>query len=259
MSKYCQYCGAEVQDDSIFCEHCSKKLNETVSTENHQPQKGEKRCKTCGEIHDKKLKFCPNCGANSRQIAAKKMTHCKGCGHSIATNAPQCPKCNKKTHCKLKIIGLVISIFFAITIISSIFNSGNKVTDNVNNSDTEKESVDQKNSILYSDDFFDIEYMNLSNAPGVTATYLQLKITNKNTQEATLMLDDVYVNDISIESGTGMPIELESGKISTTPFILFTGNTGLNAEDITKIEFILKGYDKNFNTIHTTNKIIIEK
>lgn len=273
MSKYCQHCGAEVQETSVFCENCGKNLTEAAVTENRQPQKGEKRCKTCGEIHDKKLKFCPNCGVNSRQLVAAKLKNCKGCDHSIAANAVKCPSCGKKTHYNLKITGLVIGILFVIIIIPSIFNSGNEVPDNTNsnaakteevannvNSDTKKtESTGQKNSILYSDDFFDIEYKKLSNAPGITATYLQLKVTNKSNQKVTLLLDDVYVNDIFIESGTGMPIELENGKISTSPFILFTGNTDLKAEDITKIEFKLKGYDDNFNVIHTTNSIIIEK
>lgn len=259
MSKYCQYCGAELQDNSIFCEHCGESLNGTVIQENRQPQKSEKQCKTCNEIYNKKLKFCPNCGVNSRQIVAAKMTYCKGCGHSIAKNATKCPKCNKKTYYNLKIICLVVGIFLFVSIIPLIFNSGNEVTNNVNSDVKETECAGQKNSILYSDNFFDIEYIKLYDAPGVTAAYLQLKVTNKNTQKVTLMLDDVYVNNISIESGTAMPIELENGKISTTPFILFTGNTGLKAEDIKKIEFKLKGYDDRFNAIHTTNKIIIEK
>lgn len=256
--KHCQFCGSEVNENSVFCENCGKDLTEESFAEKIL-SKDEKRCKTCGEIHNKKLKFCPNCGVNSRQIVAAKITQCKGCGHSIATNATECPKCRKKTHYNLKITGLIIGIFLFIIIISAILIGGSDTTGDANSNTNTPASVEQENNILYSDDFFDIEYMKLSDAQGITASYLQLKVTNKNAQKLMLLLDDVYVNDISIESGTGMPIELESGKISTSPFVLFTGNTGLNAEDITKIEFKLKGYDDSFNVVHTTSKILIEK
>lgn len=261
MSKYCQHCGAEVQDSSVFCENCGKNLTEAVVTESRQPLKGEKRCKTCGEIHDKKLKFCPNCGVNSRQFMAAKLTNCKGCGHSIAANAVKCPSCGKKTHYNFKITMLIVGIFLFLIIVMSALLGGE--SDTPNNTETpvvsETENAEQQSNILYSDDFFDIEYMKISKDGITNQSYLQLKVTNKSNQKVTLMLDDVYVNDITVQSGTALPIELEPGKISTTPFILFSGNTGLSVEDITKVEFKLTARDGNFNLVHTTNKITVTK
>lgn len=261
MSKYCQHCGAKVQDNSVFCENCGKNLTEAVVTENRQPLKGEKRCKTCGEIHDKKLKFCPNCGVNSRQLMAAKLTNCKGCGHSIAANAVKCPSCGKKTHYNFKITMLVLSIFLFFIILMSALLGGESDTPSSTSTPTvnETENAEQQNNILYSDEFFDIEYMKLYDNELVSTSYLQLKVTNKSNQKVTLMLDDVYVNDITVQSGTALPIELEPDKISTTPFILFSGNTGFSAKDITKIEFSLKGYDDSMNVIHKTQKITVEK
>lgn len=252
MSKYCQHCGAEVQDISVFCENCGKNLSDSVVAQNRQPLKGEKRCKTCGEIHDKKLKFCPNCGVNSRQFMAAKLTNCKGCGHSIAANAVKCPSCGKKTHYNLKISMLVLGVFLFFTVLMSALLSGGN--DTPNNTDTPVASEQQSN-ILYSDAFFDIEYMQIREDGITNQKYLQLKVSNKSKQKVTLLLDDVYVNDIAVESGTAMPITLEPGKISTTPFILFTGNTGLSAEDITKVEFVLTARDDNFKLVHNTSKI----
>lgn len=263
MSKYCQHCGAEVQDNSVFCEHCGKNLSDAV-VEKREPQRGEKRCKTCGEIHDKKLKFCPNCGVNSRQLIAAKLTNCKRCGHFIAANAVKCPSCGRRTHYnfKMSIIGLGIFLFFVIIVSlggesNTPSNTDNSVINEVENNKQQNE--EQQSTILYSDDFFDIEYMELYDVDYVNTSYLQLKVTNKSSQKVMLLLDDVYVNDITVESGTALPIELEPGKISTTPFILFSGNTGLTADDITKVEFNLVARDDNFDVVHTTNKIIITK
>lgn len=93
----------------------------------------------------------------------------------------------------------------------------------------------------------------------ISTSYLQLKIKNKSDKKLTLSLDDVYVNDILVQSGSGLPIELKKGKTSTSPFILFTANTGLTENDVTKIEFKLKAYDESFNKIHSTKKITIKR
>lgn len=219
MSKHCQHCGAEVQDSSVFCEYCGKNLSDPVVEENRQPLKSEKRCKTCGEIHDKTLKFCPNCGV--------------------------------KTHSEVKALLSALLICSILIMSAYLYASLTPTTNN--------ESTVSQDYILYSDKYFNVEYMDFDNVPFVTACSLQLKVTNKSPKKLTLLLDDVYINNIAIESGTKMPITLEPGKVSTTPFILFTGNTGLSAEDITKLEFKLTARDDSFKLIHTSNKITLSK
>lgn len=135
-------------------------------------------------------------------------------------------------------------------------DSGADTSDDTTNNST---SITEENKVAYTDDYFTIEYVELYEVDGVTAMYLTLEITNNSEEKVTLSLDDVYINDISVESGTGMPIELEAGKISRSPFIIFSGNTGLSADDVEKIELKLKGFDENYDCVHITEKITINK
>lgn len=260
MSKYCQHCGAEVQDSSVFCEHCGKNLTEAVVTENHQPQKDEKRCRTCGNVFSKYLRECPYCGAGSIQLIPAKLTKCKKCNQNMAENVMQCPHCGKRTATFYIVRAAIAIVAICFLYLFTSFLMFKPKTQTPSNPNVEQNiNTEQQNNILYSDSFFDIEYMNLYDVDLVNTSYLQLKVINNSNQKVTLLLDDVYVNDIVVQSGTALPIELEPGKISTTPFILFSGNTGLSAEDITKIEFKLTARDDNFNLVHTTSKITINK
>lgn len=255
--KHCQFCGFEMTDTAVFCENCGKNVDEVVSEK--EPQKGEKCCKTCGEIYSKKAKTCPNCGVNSHQRVAAKLIKCKKCGHPIAANAIQCPSCGQKKHSAFTMVAQIILVLavalFTIILLDSESEPSSKTDTPVAG---DAAVTEPQNRLLYSDDFFDVEYMKVYDVDGINTSYLQLKITNKSVQKVTLLLDDVYVNDMAVESGTGLPIKLETGKISTSPFVLFTGNTGLAVEDITKIEFKVKGLDDGYKTVHTTDTIVIE-
>lgn len=259
MSKYCQHCGAEVQDSSVFCEHCGKNLTEeSVVTENHQAQKDEKRCRTCGNVFSKYLSQCPYCGAGSIQLIPAKLTKCKKCNQNMAENVMQCPHCGKRTATFYIVRAAIAIVAICFLYLFTSFLRFEPTTQNTSTPNIEEtENIEQQYTLVYSDDFFDIEFMKLYDNKLVSASYLQLKVTNKSNQTVTLMIDDVYVNDIFVQSGTGMPIELEPGKISTTPFILFTGNTGLSVDDTTKVEFNLTADNENYRTIHTTNKIVL--
>ena len=182
------------------------------------------------------------------------------CG-TECSNVSELREKNKNIFFSVGLAGIVIVLMF--TFILSIFESEKSVSKDVNLNDTsvavEKNDEEKsENNILYSDDFFDVEYIKIYDVKGITTAYLQLRVINKGSKTVTLLLDDVYVNDITVHSGTALPIELEPGKESRTPFILFTGNTGLAAEDITKVEFKLKGYDDNMNVIHKTAQIVIK-
>lgn len=220
--KYCQHCGYEIENNSSFCEKCGNNLE--AATANRKPTKSETRCKSCGNIFSKKLKACPKCKKRVRRFSP------------------------------LKLI-LALIVVFAISIITFIPDGEG---DDSSQPSITNEQSSENSGVIYFNDYFTIEYINLFEAPGVTASYLQLKIENMSNQKLLLSLDDVYVNDVAVESGSGMPIELESGKISQTPFILFTGNTGLTVDEMTKIEFKLIGYDDNYNE-YATEKITITK
>ena len=157
-------------------------------------------------------------------------------------------------------IAIFVSVIACIILIISISTNSKDSSEDKSDSANATSFVttaEVTNPIIYEDDFFSIEYIKIYDIEDITTSYLQLKVTNKSQQKLKLRLDDVYVNDIVIQSGTALPIELEPGKISTTPFILFTGNTGLKAEDITKIEFTLKGLNDDYEADHVTDKIIL--
>lgn len=167
---YCKKCGKEVDANANFCEHCGKNLTEAVVTENRQAQKGEKRCKTCGNVFSKYLSQCPYCGAGSIQLIPAKLTKCKKCNQNMAENVMQCPHCGKRT-------ATFYIVRAAIAIVAICF--------------------------LY-----------------LFTSFLKFETTTQNAN---------------------------------------TPNTGLTADDITKVEFKLTARDDSFNIVHTTSKITITK
>ncbi len=155
----------------------------------------------------------------------------------------------------LIVVLVVVSLIFKLAFNTSV----NEMTqeNQFSQEDMEYYSQQKNENVIYEDDYLRVAYMRTYNVAGVNTTYLQLKIVNKSYHEMWLSLSDVYVNDISILTGTAVPIVLAPGKISQSPFILFTANSGLTAADISKIEFRIKGRDSNFEEIHTTNYITI--
>lgn len=119
MSKYCQHCGAEVQDSSVFCECCGKNLSDAV-VEKTEPQRGEKRCKTCGNIFSEYLRECPNCGANSVQLIPAKLIKCKNCNQDIAEKVTICPHCNSKTKAYYDLLIVRIVAIATVVICGSV-------------------------------------------------------------------------------------------------------------------------------------------
>lgn len=88
--------------------------------------------------------------------------------------------------------------------------------------------------------------------------YLQLKITNKSKYKVEFLLEDVYINDISVLAMRPGFIYVDSGKIYTSPFTILKGNTGLEIGDIKTIEFKIEAINEDYDTIHATKKITIK-
>lgn len=97
MIKNCHYCGAEVPEDSEFCDVCEKNLNKSI-IENRNFKKEGIRCDTCGKLFLKHLKKCPYCGAKAKQIIPAKLTRCKNCYQKIANSVEFCPYCGVSTN-----------------------------------------------------------------------------------------------------------------------------------------------------------------
>lgn len=60
-TKYCNYCGKEVNKEAVVCTHCGRQL-ESTSLKNEKT----KKCKKCKELINKNAKKCPHCGANQK-------------------------------------------------------------------------------------------------------------------------------------------------------------------------------------------------
>lgn len=144
--RYCQFCGSEVQEASVFCENCGKNLNEENSL-SKQITNQERKCKTCGTIFSKTLRQCPNCGASSTQVITARLIKCKHCNHYIAENVLRCPHCRKPAK---QFFIIIFAVFmFAFMIIVSMpkpsknnIENTNGTTENIELTDEEKAQIE---------------------------------------------------------------------------------------------------------------------
>lgn len=68
--KYCRYCGAELEDDAVFCDKCGKKLTDNSPHANNKKEEN---------VVDGKIFKCPFCGGNLPSNASA----CPHCGSEI--------------------------------------------------------------------------------------------------------------------------------------------------------------------------------
>lgn len=88
--------------------------------------------------------------------------------------------------------------------------------------------------------------------------YLQLRIKNVGKQKIILSLSDVSINGVTTQSGTAVPTELEPGKTTKTPFIIFTQNTDISSvKDIERLDFKIRVSDSKYNEIETTKTLTV--
>ena len=127
-------------------------------------------------------------------------------------------------------------------------------------SDTEtyKESfgISTEQNIVFQGSNADITYIGLSDAPGMSGClYLSLEIENTGSSECVYTLADVYVNDYSCNTGSGVPVVAKAGKSVTGAFIVFTD---LKIDDISSIEFCVEIRDnKTFLILETSDTISV--
>ena len=108
-------------------------------------------------------------------------------------------------------------------------------------SSTETDSAEpakQENeeTVVFTGDSATVTYHGCSEQKAVSGCfYVNLQIENKseNTEEW-IYLDDVYVDDVKCNTGTGIPVTVAPGKKVNGPFIVFT-ETALS--DVKSLEF----------------------
>lgn len=108
--------------------------------------------------------------------------------------------------------------------------------------------------VLVDGEFIKASFVKLYDEPTISgACYLQLLVENKSDQPITVHLDDAYVNDVSVMIGSGVPMDIEPGKKSQTPFIVFNHETA----DIDTLDFKICVWDESLNTIEETEMLRI--
>lgn len=106
--KICPYCNAEIDDDSIFCDNCGKKVVQTRQTEEILLN-GDygKKCLNCGHPLKENQMFCTNCGMKAEEEISKgkpteseecleQINSCPNCGNEIKGNQIFCTNCGTK-------------------------------------------------------------------------------------------------------------------------------------------------------------------
>ncbi len=151
---------------------------------------------------------------------------------------------------------LAIIIFItAIALIVSISLGNNNTSNNVT---TQEERTSH---LLYSDDNFKITFVDFNDPNlGVTSYNLLLKIENNSDKTICVSPSDGYANNEAVFLGSGMPVKVKPGKISTGAFIVGYGNTSIKSiDEIKTLELRITLYDENFSeTILTTDDILID-
>lgn len=88
--KYCTHCGAELNDDAVFCVNCGK------AVEN-------------GQDSAPKIKYCTNCGNELKEGA----DFCVNCGCRVGRSAPEAQDANKN-----KTIETVAKVFMVLACVA---------------------------------------------------------------------------------------------------------------------------------------------
>ena len=215
------------------------------------------------------MKICPKCGASQYSVVPAKLKKCRHCGGNVASVLQKCPHCGKSTNNYTALcIGLGAIALFVLMFAFTLSKNDKPQKHSTPPKPTKTVAVETSTPVpekkeldLYSDSEVNIKYMKLFDQSDIVkgTLYLQLRVTNNSTSNVIVRLEDVSVNKMTVTSGTAVPIKIEPGNMSVSPFILFTGNTGIvKADEVNNIRFKLEMLDENFKTLHTTTTVNVD-
>lgn len=109
---------------------------------------------------------------------------------------------------------------------------------------------------IYTGDGLTIYYGDTYSVDGVSGcVYLSLNIENTGNSACTYVLSNVYIDDVSCDTGSGVPISADSGKTASGAFILFTDKA---VEDMSEIEFTVEARNsETFDVLYTSDTMTI--
>lgn len=119
---------------------------------------------------------------------------------------------------------------------------------------------EMKEQVLFENENLKVSFIEIFEMPELVGTcYLLLNVENKSDKVVTTYLKDSYVNDTAQMIGSGVPMTLEPGKNSQTPFFFGYSSLGIESKDeIKKIEFKVWLTDDNYDTVVETETLVID-
>ncbi len=163
----------------------------------------------------------------------------------------------------ISVLIIIAVIFLTFICVFSLLSTDNKENDKsssdtiVSTESNDKENQKQK---VYEDDYIKVSFVELFEEKSVKgASYLKLLIENKSDKDIMISLKDISVNNMMVNSGSGMPMVITPNSSSQQPFVLFTGAAGINSSnEINEILFKVMVLDNNTTkTLEETKQLKI--
>lgn len=184
------------------------------------------------------------------------MKKCKYCKSEIDKKAKICPHCGKKQKNSTAMVLIATVIIITVFIVSAI--GGDDSGTGGNNAET---SVYETQQALYSDDKLDVTFLKAYEEPSISGVfYLQLDVKSNFDKRVMIVLDDAVVNDYSTLTMSGVPMEIEPGSRSKSPFFYNESNVGMEKmDDLKTIKFKVTVYDADsMETLFASEQITID-
>lgn len=231
-------------------------------------------CEKCGTENSDQSLFCTKCGSplqsnnNSNNLNNPNYinypVHPNNSGYPNAVNSTPPPKKKSKVPGCLIAFIVVFAIVSVILVIifGSIFSSDTP-SDNTTAPSTSEQTQDTESTVIYEDNYIKASFVKVYSDPIVDASvegvvYLQLLVENKSDKTITVALTNSAVNGMSTTFGSGLPMEILPGNSSQQPFIIYTNNTNVKtASDINKLQFSFYLFDDNYDQIEETEIITV--
>jgi hypothetical protein len=184
----------------------------------------------------------------------KKLVKCKTCGGQVAKTAKVCPHCGAKQHQGAYAACVVIALIAFFACVAILMSGGDGESPTRETQSESSQASQTTDSVVFEGSSATVTYQGVSESPGVSGCFLlNLTIENTGEQEEVIYLSDVYVDDVSANTGTGMPVEVSPGKKANGAFIIFS-ETALS--DIQTVEYkVTIANSETYNPIETSGTI----
>lgn len=232
------------------------------------------RCPSCGaeiELDDSRdFAFCSYCG--TKMVREKqtvehnvniRINHDTGWAVDKLTQDPTIPSVKDKDKKKIKTscaIALIV-VFVVIFIIIAVMSLGSDSSSSANETNSNQNTSQQNGKVqtIYEDKYIKANLIKIYDEDSVSGVvYLQMFVENKSNESLTVFLSDASVNNLSVTTGSGVPMIISPGNASQQPFAIFTKNANINsADEVNKLQFRFSIMDEETDILEETKLITI--